>query len=63
MARAKNLTLKACAVNVLRMFPQADDGELAELIKRLAVKRGIKWAWGHEVTEAIEIARRYAAVD
>lgn len=56
------LSLQACAVNVVRTFPTLDEGEQAEAVKKLAAKRGIQWRWGHEITEALAVARRYEVI-
>ena len=56
----KSLTLQACAVNILRHYPDVqDEGELIELIKRLATRRGVGWRYGHELTAVLERAKRY----
>ena len=55
------LTLQACAVNIVRYHPEIrDEGELIELIKQLAIRRGIRWSYGHELTAVLERAKRYA---
>jgi hypothetical protein len=55
----KCLTLQACAVRIVRDFPQLEDGEQVERIKQLAVKRGIAWQYGGQITDALERAKRY----
>ena len=57
--RVKGLTLKACAVRIVRDFPQLEDGEQVERIKQLAVKRGVTWRFGGEITDALVKAKRY----
>ena len=59
---SNGLTLQACAVRIVRDYPHALDSEQAELVKVLAVRRGVSWAFGGEITEALDRAKRYEPI-
>lgn len=62
MRHKTGLTLVACAVQVLRHYQNEPESSQVEHVKRLAIRRGIVWHYGHEVTEALAQARKYEPI-